>query len=223
MVAAGDGLREPGQPLQGASHIGGGAAEGVGQRLQALLELGGVDSLERPGQPAQRVNDVVRRGGAGQRDRRVRVQGALPARVQAHRLRAQQALDLDGGVGLVPEPGVADPQRGPHPVTGQLDGGDPADLDPGDVHRIAGLQPGSVAELRGVGRAATDKRQLVRVVRGHGQQREDDQPGDPDRNRVARAWRYHCEHLAAGGGVVSGTTSGALVTGTVTVPSTPQR
>src|SRR5207248_3361787 len=123
--------------------------------------------------------------GAAGRDRGVRVERPRTLRGQLDVLRAQQRLDLDVRRGLVPDPGILDLEVDPDVLAVQADLGHLADVDPGDGHVVTGDQAGVLGEVRRVGGAAADDRQVVGVEGGQHQQHDHGQADHADDVRVA--------------------------------------
>ena len=115
-------------------------------------------SLDRRRQVGERLDHVVRRRGAVERDRLVGVELGAAARHERQVLRAQHRLDLDGRLGPVADEGVLDPELDGDRAVLQREALDLADLDAGDADRVVGLQAGRLGELRPVDGAAADQR-----------------------------------------------------------------
>ena len=105
-------------------------------------ELVGVDLLGGLGEAGERLDDVVRRAGALDRDLRALVQLAGAGRLEREEHRAEQGLHLDRGAGVGAEVGVGlDPEGDLDVVAVELDRLDLADADAGDPDLVVGLEP----------------------------------------------------------------------------------
>ena len=136
----------------------------VGQRVEALLELVGVDLPNVVGQVRERGVDVVRRGGAARSGSRPSSEPRAE-RVDGDELLAEHRLDLDRRGRLVvqldalgPEAHHDDRRRRAATL------GDLADPDAGDPDLVAGLQAAGLGEDGLVLLAGAEDRQRVMFI-----------------------------------------------------------
>ena len=154
---------EPRDAVEGGPELLRRVAGEVGQRGQRLGELVGVDLLgECRGQAREGVDDVVRRGGALDRDLGLLLQLAGAGRLEGEEHRAEQRLDLDRGAGVGAELVAGVDLEGDLDVVAvELDVVDLADADAGDADLVAGLEATGLGEVGVVGVTAADDRQVV--------------------------------------------------------------
>ena len=150
-VAAGDGVREPGQPGQRRLDVGRGVGEVRRQHVRApCVSCGGVDALDRrrpgPGRQARR------RRAASVRETGMAVSGSsLPspsgssARYSAP---TTVLIRIDALVRLAELHAVLDPEFDHDVVAVERDAGDRADLHAGDPDLVGLLEVGGLGEVR---------------------------------------------------------------------------
>ena len=125
------------RPVSAPLHVVRGVGERVGDDLEALRELRGVDRVGGLGEPTERLEHVVRRGRCGPSG--WRCDGSSTSRPSGSSARyfwPSTFLILMAADGLVADPGVLDLERHHHAVAVQLDVGHLADLHPGDAHLV---------------------------------------------------------------------------------------
>ena len=159
-VARGDGVRQPGQALAATCAPRPGCRRRSPPAPRRSWPAGRCRSprssstgRRRP-RPRRRATPCAPAGCA----RRGRARSA-PRGTRARYFGAQHGLDLDRGLGAVADEGVLHPELDGDRAVLQREALDLADLDPGDAHRVVGLQAGGLGELRLVDRAAADQRQ----------------------------------------------------------------
>ncbi len=103
LVARGHRLREPGDAAEALLDLRRRLVGGVGDDVERLRELVGVDPLGGRRQVAEDADDVVRRLGAVDRDHVVGGQLAGAGGLQLEVLLAEQAEHLDRGAGVLAE------------------------------------------------------------------------------------------------------------------------
>ena len=174
-VARGHRLREPRDPLEAGLDLGGGLVDRVGDDVQRLVELVGVDLLGGLGEVTEDADDVVRRRGPVDRDRRVLVELAGTGGDQVEVLLPEQVEHLDAGLAVLAElDAVVDLEGDQHLAVVELDVLDPAGPDAADLDHVAAVQPARVGEV-GLVAVAAEPGELVEVERrGHHQEHHDE-------------------------------------------------
>jgi hypothetical protein len=174
----------------------------TGDRVERLGVLIGVDGLGRRRQVAERGHDVVRGGGALERD--LAVELTASRRLEREELLPEDRLDPDRRRGPGAEPGrVLHAEVDAHVPTVEDHGGHLTHLHACDADVVALLETARLGDRRRV-RAPGEQRQVV-DVEGHREHGEDHaEPDRPDDHGVALAERRaattatsrHHSHLA---------------------------
>ena len=104
LVALVEHSRQPAHPVERRPELWGDAVDRVGQRVQRLIQLGGVGVGGVGGELAERIGQRIRGAGSGHRDHVGRLQCALAVGFQGQHPLTQQGsgADVRGGVGAQP-------------------------------------------------------------------------------------------------------------------------
>src|ERR1700761_3916508 len=118
----------------------------------------------------------------------------LPVTPRSHLedLGTEQGLQLDCRLGAVSEADVVGHvELDEHPGSVQFDAGDLPDPETRDLHDVAGHQPARLSEIRGVGGALAEERQLVVVHRQKHQRKDQADADEADAKRAAFREGFH--------------------------------